>query len=102
MVIDVTEENYEEVTSGGATIIKFSAPWCGPCRQLGPIFKTASEANEGVSFGDVSVDDSPRLSGQLGVRSIPTMILFKEGVEVERRVGGNSDLLQELVDIAKL
>lgn len=97
MVVELTEENYKTVTGDGNVIVKFGASWCGPCKQLAPIFESVSEGVEGVTFGEVSIDDSSRLSTELGIRAVPTMILYQNGEEVERKMGGGRDNLDDLV-----
>jgi len=67
-------------------LIYFTAPWCGPCRQLGPIMQ---ELSSQVVIQKVDVDTNPDLAQQYGVRNVPTVILTSEGVEVTRKVGLN-------------
>jgi len=67
-------------------LIYFTAPWCGPCRQLGPIMQ---ELSSQVVIQKIDVDNNPDLAQQYGVRNVPTVILTSEGVEVTRKVGLN-------------
>jgi thioredoxin 1 len=67
-------------------LIYFTAPWCGPCRQLGPIMQAVSPQ---VSVQKVDVDSNPDLAQKYGIRKIPTVVLTSEGVEVTRKVGLN-------------
>lgn len=67
-------------------LIYFTAPWCGPCRQLGPIMQ---EVSQQVSVQKVDVDSNPDLAQKYGIRNIPTVVLTSEGVEVTRKVGLN-------------
>ena len=68
-------------------LIYFTAPWCGPCRQLGPIMQ---EVSQQISVQKVDVDSNPDLAQKYGIRNVPTVVLTSEGVEVTRKVGLNS------------
>jgi thioredoxin 2 len=69
-------------------IVDFWAPWCGPCRMMAPAFNEASrELSPRVQFVKVNTEDAPQVSSQFGIRSIPTIILFKNGQEVQRVSG---------------
>jgi len=67
-------------------LIYFSAPWCGPCRQLGPIME---EVGQQITVQKVNVDDSPDMAAHYGIRNVPTVVLTSGGVEVARKVGLN-------------
>lgn len=84
---EVTQQNFEEFVKNGNSIIDFWAQWCGPCKQLGPIFDELSNEMENINFGKVDVDSEGELAGNAGVRGVPTLILFKEGKEIDRIVG---------------
>lgn len=88
-VATVTDATFETFLIGGYTVIDFHAPWCGPCRQLAPLFdRAAAQHAERLRFGRCDVDQNPRTAARLNIMSIPTLILFDPaGREVDRVVG---------------
>lgn len=94
MEITLTTQNFEEevLKSEKPVLVDFWATWCGPCMRQAPIVEEL--AAEGYSVGKVDVDQQPELAGRYGVMSIPTLVVFKGGKEVQRLVGltAKSDL----------
>lgn len=75
-------------SNGKPVLVDFWAEWCGPCRSLAPkLEEIATQAGEKISIVKVDIDENPNSPTQLGVRGIPTMVLFKNGQEVDRLVG---------------
>ena len=85
----VNSENFEEkVNSGKITLVDFFATWCGPCKMLGPVLEqVADEVKEKANIVKLDIDESLDLAKQFGVMSVPTMVIFKDGKEVDRIVG---------------
>lgn len=73
-------------------VMKFSAAWCGPCKALKPMFEEVKGGFSNVVFEDVDVDENFELAGQYNIRSVPTVVIEKNGVEVERFLGVQSKL----------
>jgi len=87
------------IASGQAAVIDFWAEWCGPCRALGPIVDELAAEYEGrVAIGKLNVDDNTEIPAQYGIRSIPTLLFFKDGALAERHVGmaGKSTLVEKI------
>jgi thioredoxin len=84
----LTKENFEEVVTGNdMVIIDFWAPWCGPCKGFAPVFDAASEKHADVIFGKVNTDDEQELAASFNIRSIPTLMLFREKVILFSQAG---------------
>jgi thioredoxin len=90
-VVEFTDQNFEtnvEGSTNGLVVVDFWAPWCGPCRMVAPIIEQlAAEYAGRVKFGKLNVDDSPDTAVKYGIRSIPTIALFKDGQPVGGVVG---------------
>ena len=88
--ITITSENFENevLRSELPVMVDFWAPWCGPCRMLAPVIESIARENEGtVKVGKVNVDDEPALADRFGVSSIPTVMVFRGGMQVDQSVG---------------
>ena len=87
-LIKVTNENFNElINSENTTLVDFYADWCGPCRMLGPVIEEIANENKNINVGKINVDSHKELANHFGIRSIPTMIVFKNGKEIKRLVG---------------
>jgi thioredoxin 1 len=79
--MELTLENFEStVSQDGITFVDFWAEWCGPCRMFGPIFEKASEQNLDIRFGKVDTEAQQQLAGMAGITSIPTLMIFRDGI----------------------
>ncbi|HVS04291.1 MAG TPA: thioredoxin [Thermoanaerobaculia bacterium] len=102
MTIQVGDHDFQEKVLGAdrPVLVDFWAPWCGPCRMVAPILEElASEYGGRLTVAKVNTDEHQRIAGQLGIRGIPTLILFSGGREVQRIVGAlPKGALQERIE----
>ncbi|WP_462354959.1 thioredoxin, partial [Fusobacterium ulcerans] len=87
-LINLNEITFKEevINNKGIVIVDFWAEWCGPCKVLAPILEEISEEGK-VKIYKVNVDENPSLAGQFGIKSIPTMVVFENGIRVDQVVG---------------
>jgi thioredoxin len=86
--VDLTKENFERViTESPIVIVDFWAPWCGPCRGFAPIYEQAAETHADVLFGKINTDQEQELAGAFEIRSIPTLMVFREKVVLFQQAG---------------
>ncbi|KAL4244201.1 Thioredoxin [Abortiporus biennis] len=92
---------FKELIEGDKpVVIDFWATWCGPCKVISPIFEKLSEQFPNVTFAKVDVDEQGDISQEVGIRAMPTFILFKNGNKVKDLVGANPGALQDLINNA--
>ena len=87
-VLHLTEDAFDKAIAQGVALVDFWASWCGPCKMLAPVIEELGGQYEGKAvIAKVDVDAEPELARRFGVMSIPTVVLFKDGAEVDRKVG---------------
>jgi thioredoxin 1 len=103
MSLEITQSNFTEILKEKEiTIVDFWAPWCGPCKTLGPIIDELSDNNKDVSVGKLNIDENGQTAAAYGIRSIPTIIVFKEGQLITKLSGVQPlSALQKIVDDLK-
>lgn len=86
--IELTKENFEATINGNDTVlVDYWAPWCGPCRQFAPVFESMSESHPNVVFAKVNTEEEQEIAGHFQIRSIPTLMVFREQVVVFSQPG---------------
>ena len=87
-VVELTKENFEQVVTGNPmVVVDYWAPWCGPCRGFAPVFEKVAEANPDVVFAKVNTDEEQEIAAHFQIRSIPTLMVFKDQVIVFSQPG---------------
>ncbi|MBV9192438.1 MAG: thioredoxin [Betaproteobacteria bacterium] len=101
--VDLTQENFEEtINKNSMVIIDFWAPWCGPCKGFAPVYEKAAESHTDVVFAKVNTDEQQELAGSFGIRSIPTLIVFREKVILFQQAGAlPGQALEQVITQAK-
>ena len=97
MVEELNENNFKEKVASGNVLVDLYAPWCGPCRMLGPVIEKLSTEVTNYKFYKLNVDDNALIAQEYGVMSIPTLLIFKDGKLVNTIVGLRS--MDELKNI---
>ncbi len=102
-VMELTKENFEQVvTSNGTVIVDYWAPWCGPCKGFAPVFERVAEANPDVVFAKVNTDDEQEIAQYFQIRSIPTLMVFRDQIIVFSQPGAlPQNALEQIVEKAK-
>ena len=87
-LMELTSQNFEETIKNGIVLVDFWAPWCGPCRMQTPVLeKVAQTVGDKAIIAKVNIDDAQDIASTYGIQSIPTLILFKDGAQLEKMVG---------------
>lgn len=99
--VEITDSNFNEViNSDKPVLVDFWAEWCGPCKMIAPVVdELASDYDGKAVIGKVDVDSNPEVAGKFGIRSIPTLLVFKNGEVVDKQVGAvNKSILSQKLD----
>ena len=101
--VEVTQENFHQIVSGNnMVIVDFWAPWCGPCRSFAPAYEAASDKYPDVVFAKVNTEEQQALAGYFQIRSIPTLMIFREKIIIFAQPGAlPASALEQVIGKAK-
>lgn len=101
--IDLTSDAFEEtVLTDGIVLVDFWAEWCGPCKSFAPVFEAASEQHPDISFTKIDTEAEQQIAGALEIRSIPTLMIFRDGVQLFSQPGAlPAHALEDIVERVK-
>ena len=99
----LNSKNFDEETANGVVLVDFYADWCGPCKMIAPIIDQLAEEVIDAKVVKLDTEASPDIAARFGIRSIPTFIVLKDGVEVSKQIGAVADknFFLELIENAK-
>ena len=92
MILNTKEEFLKTINENKISIIYFFAQWCGPCKYFAPVYEQTSAANSKINMNKIDIDELPEIAADYGILSIPTLIAFQNGKEIDRIIGVPSSL----------